>query len=238
MTRIILDIETIPSQKPGAREQVRASLKPPATMKLPATIEKWWTTEADAAVEEGYRKQSLDGGNFGEIISIAVLAVDNDTDAGWAHCRTCNESEAELLGKFVDAVVERIDAEAAKSANSEYNFPTDPFFVCHNSAFDLPYIWRRCIVNSIRLPFRFPDPSSRVGKDFGCTMTMWAGFNGRVSLDNLCNCLGIESPKGEMNGSQVFDYWLAGRHEEIARYNMADVVATAAVFDRLQGGGQ
>jgi hypothetical protein len=39
-----------------------------------------------------------------------------------------------------------------------------------------------------------------------------------------------------MVGSQVLAAWLAGEHERIAQYNLADAVATLAVWERLHGG--
>ncbi len=238
MTQIILDIETIPSQKPGARDHIRASVKPPGTLKKAESIAAWWASEADAAVEEGYRKQSLDGGLAGEIISIALVGYNLDDDQGWSYCRRQGEPESELLQKFADAVTERIDRAAAGMVDG-FNFAQDPYFIAHNASFDLPYIWHRCIINGVRLPFKFPSPTARAGKDYGCTMLAWAGYGNRVSLDALCRALDVPSPKdGGIDGSQVFDAWLAGEHERIAAYNLRDVMATEDVWHRLQRGGQ
>lgn len=235
MTTIIIDIETVPSQLPGALDAIRANIKPPATLKKPESIAAWWTTEADTAVAEAHRKQSLDGGSAGEIISIGILAPDLE-DSGWVRCRAQGESEAALLDDFATAVMQRIDRTACTLAEGRHA-AFDPYFVAHNAAFDLPFIWRRCIVNGVRLPFRFPRPSAREGKDYACTMVQWAGYGGRTSLDALCRALGIASPKDDgIDGAGVYDAWLAGEHERIAQYNLRDVLATAQVWHRLQGG--
>ncbi len=237
MTAIIFDIETVPSQHPQALDLVRQGLKPPATMKLPATIAKWWAEEADNAAQTEYRKQSLDSGLHGEIVSIALVANDQDDDPGWVHCRAQGESEAALLTRFGDAVVERIDRAAAGLADG-FNFAQDPYFIAHNAAFDLPFIWHRCIVNGVRLPFKFPRPSAREGKDYGCTMVQWAGYGGRVSLDALCKALAVPTPKdGGIDGAGVYDAWLDGEYERIAAYNLRDTLATRDVWQRLQGAG-
>ena len=47
---------------PHILAQVRAAIKPPATLKKPESIAAWWASEADAAAQEAWRKQSLDGG--------------------------------------------------------------------------------------------------------------------------------------------------------------------------------
>lgn len=237
MTRIIIDIETIPSQQPGARDTIRAGIKPPGTLKKAESIAAWWQTEADAAVEDAYRKQSLDGGTHGEIASIALTGADMDTDAGWSHCRKRGESEADLLMRFGEAVQQRVDDAASTLVPGRY-FSTEPWFIAHNASFDLGFLWRRCIINAVHLPFKLPDPSARHGKDYGDTMTLWAGYGGRISLDTLCHALGVPSPKeGGIDGAGVFDAWLAGEYERIAQYNLSDVLATRDVWHRLQGGG-
>ncbi len=236
MTAITLDIETIPSQQPGARDQIRASLKPPGTLKKAESIAAWWKDESEAAIETEYRRQSLDGGLAGEIVSIALVACNDDDDPGWVYCRVPGESEASLLQLFCHAVAYRLDREATKNAGGEFNWANDPFFIAHNAAFDLPYIWHRCIINGVRLPFKFPTPSARSGKDYGCTMLAWAGYGGRVSLDALCRALGVPSPKdGGIDGAGVYDAWLAGESELIAAYNLRDTLATRDVWQRLQG---
>ena len=67
--QIAIDIETIPSQAPHALEEVRSTIAPPATLKKAESIAAWWDTEADAAAQAAWRKQSLDGGLRGEIVS-------------------------------------------------------------------------------------------------------------------------------------------------------------------------
>lgn len=232
--QLIFDIETIPSQHPDARAQARASIKPPGTLKKPESIAAWWETEADAATEEAYRRQSLDGGLAGEIVSIAAVTGDGRQ---WVHCRPQGESEGELLAAFGAHVSLWIDEDARAVADG-FNYAQDPYLIAHNAAFDLGFLWRRCIVNRVRLPFKVPAPSARAGKDYGDTMLAWAGYGNRVSLDALCRALGIPSPKdGGMDGAGVFDAWQAGRCEEIAAYNLRDAVATAEVWHRLNGGG-
>jgi hypothetical protein len=234
--QITIDIETIPSQKTGARDHCRASIKPPGTLKKPESIAAWWKDEADSAVEDAYRKQSLDGGLHGEIISIAIVGNNLDDDQGWSLCRSDWMTETLLLESFAAAVVERIDR-AARGLGDGFNFAQDPYFIAHNAAFDLPYVWHRCVVNNIRLPFKFPRPSAREGKDFGCTMVQWAGYGGRVSLDALCRALDLPSPKdGGIDGAGVYDAWLGGEYERIAAYNLRDTLATRDVWHRLNGG--
>ena len=147
------------------------------------------------------------------------------------------ESEAALLAAFGEQVSRWIDDDARAVADG-FNYAQDPYLIAHNAAFDIGFLWRRCIVNRVRLPFKVPPPSARAGKDYGDTMLTWAGYGNRVSLDALTRALGIPSPKdGGIDGAGVFDAWQAGRCEEIAAYNLRDAVATAEVWHRLNGGG-
>lgn len=231
--QLIFDIETIPCQLPDGRELARASIKPPGTLKKPESIAAWWATESDAAAEEAYRRQSLDGGLAGEIVSIAAVTGDG---RHWVRCRLLGGSEAALLDAFGAQVTSWVDEDARAQADG-FNYAQDPYLIAHNASFDIGFLWRRCIVNKVRMPFKVPAPSARAGKDYGDTMLTWAGYGNRVSLDALCRALDIPSPKdGGIDGAQVFDAWLAGRYEEIAAYNLRDAVATAEVWHRLQGG--
>lgn len=234
--RIAIDIETIPSQEPHALADVRDTIAPPATLKKAESIAAWWDTEAAAAAEAAWRKQALDGGLRGEIVSIAVCKVE-DPDQSWVRCRAQGESEAALLREFF-AVVEGWErAFAATLPAVPSAWPYDPPWpVAHNASFDLGFLWRRARVLGVPTPRWLPGPTARVGKDYGCTMLTWAGYGGRVSLDNLCRALDIPSPKDSgMDGAQVFDAWRAGDYTDIATYNLSDATATADVWQRLQG---
>lgn len=235
--QISFDIETIPSQRPDARELARATVKPSAALKKPESIAAWWQNEAEAATDDAYRRQSLDGGLAGEIVSIAAVT---DDGRQWVRCRAQGEEggEALLLGDFGKQVAQWVDDDAKQGGIESYAGSCAPYLVAHNAAFDLGFLWRRCIVRGLRLPFKVPSPGARAGKDFGCTMLEWAGFGQRVSLDALCRALGITSPKdGGIDGAGVYDAWLAGRYDDIAAYNLRDAQATAEVWHRLQGGG-
>ena len=238
---LFIDLETIPSQHPEALAAVRAALKPPGTLKKPESIAAWWESEADTAAAETWRKQALDGGTHGEIVSIAVVSEDGQE---WVRCRNLpghGDTEAALLSDFIAVVEEWTRQEAARVVpNHPDAWPIDNhFLIAHNATFDVPYVWRRCIVNRVPVPPWLPSPAARVGQHYGCTMLAWAGYGNRVSLDSLCKALGVDSPKAEgMDGGKVFDAWLLGEHGRIAAYNLADAKATAECWHILQGRGR
>jgi hypothetical protein len=226
--RVFIDVETIPSQAPDARDLVRATIRPPGNFRKPESIAAWMETEGEAAIEEAYRKQGLDA-TSGELISIAWCS---DTSEVKTATRAPGEPEVELLDRFFSGVTDLLHAEAVAAADGR-RYPADPFFVAHSAAFDLGFIWRRSIILGLPAPFKIPSPTAREGKDFGCTMLTWAGHRGTVSLDRLCRALGITSPKGDLDGSKVFDAWLAGEIDRIAAYNAADVATVRSIWRRL-----
>jgi len=52
-------------------------------------------------------------------------------------------------------------------------------------------------------------------------------------LYKLCRALGVESPKGEIDGSRVWEYVKAGRLYDVAEYCKKDVEATRQVYKRM-----
>lgn len=199
--RIYLDLETLPSLAPEARELARQGIKPPGNYKKPESIAEWWKTEGEAATEEAYRRQALDAAS-GELCAVGFATDDTDPVS---LVRTQQEPEADFLRRALAAIHDLIDGNCTTGPDG-MRWPMEPFFVCHNAPFDLGFLMRRCWVHGIRPAFKLPLPSARDGKEYGDTMTLWAGYRGTIGLDRLCRALGVPSPKAAgVDGSQVFD---------------------------------
>jgi predicted PolB exonuclease-like 3'-5' exonuclease len=81
---------------------------------------------------------------------------------------------------------------------------------------------------------------NRYSCDPHCDLREIVTFRGAVrsgfSLDYWCHRFGITSPKEEgLDGSKVQEAYEAGRLEEIAAYCVRDVLATASLYQRLEG---
>jgi hypothetical protein len=219
--RIFLDLETIPDQTPGALDAIRATIKPPGQYTKPDSIAKWMAENAEAEAGKLWRKTAL-AGTSGEIVCIG-FAVGDDGEVETLH-RSPGESEADLLRAFwlrtAALVVDRFHGHAAGVE-----------FVGHNVAFDLRFLKQRSTVHRIMPLLRInPDARHGAGHLFD-TMAEWAGPRDFIGLDALCKALGVESPKdGEMDGSQVYDAWAAGKVEEIAAYCKKDVEAARECY--------
>lgn len=227
--RIYLDIETLPSLAPEARELARAGVKPPANYKKPETIEAWWRDEGEAAAETAWRKGALDGA-AGELCAVG-FATDDTEPVSLVRGR--HEPESDFLRRALAGIADLLDSYCTTGPDGT-RWPVEPYFIAHNAPFDFGFLMRRCWALGIRPPFKLPAPSARDGKDYGDTMTLWAGHRNTIGLDRLCRALAIPSPKADgIDGGQILDLWLCEKTETIARYNCADVAAVRACWHRL-----
>lgn len=218
---LFLDIETIPTARDDVREYIAATVKPPGNISKAETIAKWIAESKPEAVEDAIAKTGLDG-SFGRVCVIGWAFNDGD-----ARTLLNADNEAALLACFADVMADAI--------NHSTQFST--IVIGHNvSSFDLRFLVQRFIVHGIRPPMTIqraaqakPWESDKVFD----TMVQWAGVGNRISLDKLCLALEIESPKGDMDGSQVAAYVAAGRIAEVAAYCQRDIEATRAVYRRM-----
>ena len=225
-----LDIETAPTEDAETIAAIRAGIRPPANYKKPETIAAWHETEGEATALEAIGRTALDGGT-GQVIAIG-LARDDDAPP-LVLTRSPDQDEGELLRRFFEVVQDWKKAEAVTDSAGFPVWDSLPYFVGHNTAFDLGFLWKRCIVHNLRPPFRLPGPNARVGKDYGCTMAAWAGYRDRVSLQALCRALGLPDPKAGGNGSQAWQWWKAGELDRVATYCAGDVQAVRTIWHRL-----
>lgn len=227
--RIYLDTETAPDMRQGAMEAIRADIRPPASYKKPETIAQWLADEGEAAAITAWRKTALDA-TAGELISVSWCADDGDARTV---IRGPQEDERVVLIGFFRQLQEMLEDGAIRDHRGQAIYDSAPYFVAHNATFDLGFLWRRAVILNILPPFKVPGPNAREGKDYGCTMRAWAGPRETIGLDRLCRALGVESPKGDLDGSKVFDAWQSGELERIAEYNRRDALAVREIWRRL-----
>lgn len=173
---------------------------------------------------------NLEGGIFAEFgkivcISVGIISFVNGKQV-FRLKSFANHNEKELLIEFGSMV--------AKWSKSDRR-------ICgHNvKEFDIPYICRRMIINSIQLP----DVLDVAGKkpweiQFIDTLELWkfGDYKHYTSLNLLTTILNIPSPKDDIDGSMVGKvYYEENDLERIASYCEKDVFATAQVLLRLSG---
>lgn len=218
---VFLDIETIPCQAPGVVEQLAAEVQAPATHKKPESIKAWLDENRQAVATEQWLKTSFDGG-LGQVVCISWATDEGDTNA--LHVTDLSaSSERATLEIFLD------DIQTLKDQKRLGN----PRWVGHNVAeFDLPFLWKRCVVLGLEAPRWLPHHPKPWGEQVYDTMVEWAGPRGRISLDRLCKLLGIPG-KDDMTGADVWPAVQAGRISDVAEYCRADVERVRSVYRRM-----
>jgi len=215
---IFLDIETIPSQSPDLLAKFMAEVTPPATYKKQDSIDAWLAENRESAAREKLAKTSFDPAH-GHICTIAWAGEDGEPDV--AHARDVQD-EREALAAFFSALKP---------------FERTTFVGHYIGPFDLRFILCRAVVLGVKIPQCIPRDIKPWSDRIFDTMTAWAGPKDRISMNDLCAALGIEGKGDGLDGSQVAQAWLDGRHDEIARYCQDDVIRTREIWRKFQAAG-
>lgn len=163
----------------------------------------------DKNFDDFFRGTSFQG-EFGRIFCIGY-ALDNQP----AEC--LSGAEKEILGKFWQI-----------ASNAD-------LFIGHNiMEFDLRFIYKRSIIHKVRPTVDLSFARYRNSPIFD-TMKEWEKWGSTgASLHRLALALGIQSPKSDgIDGSKVYDFYLAGKTEEIIKYCKRDVETTREIYKRI-----
>lgn len=218
---LVFDIETVPAW--DRRE-------------LPSTISESLVKHADRREMEPGAVMGLSP-FFGKVVSLAfadgerpaderrisaLVVLPDDTDPATEYPEWMRPmSEADLLQAFWAL------AGAARTVVT-YN----------GRGFDIPFLIHRSLIHGV--PARVDLMSNRYALrphlDLLEVVRQGSYGSGPNNLDVVCWAFGIESPKGQMDGSMVAPAYESGRIEDIARYNLADVRATMEVYWKLRDG--
>ena len=225
MKKLVLDIETLPVDINDAAKvaYLIGDVSTDARLKDPEKIAAAMATAQTEAVS----KTGLDGA-FGRVLMVTI----GDVESGeLITIASDSVNEALVLGGLLDTL--------AKLSSGETGRPDPLCIIGHNIGWDIRFLVQRCAVHGLKVDGRLLPFNAKPwdGDKMIDTMIGWAGVGGKIKLDRLCVALGIESPKGEMDGSQVAAFFAAGRFEDIVKYNRDDVVATMRVYKKLAAAG-
>ncbi len=118
----------------------------------------------------------------------------------------------------------------------------DEFITFSGRTFDVPMLMIRSAVLGIRpsknlMTNRYLgfQPSNARHIDLKDQFTFYGAKKERLGLHFWCQAFGISSPKiGEVKGEDITDLFKAGEYEKIARYCLADVLATRLLFQKWE----
>ena len=217
---ITLDIETLPTNNAELIASIASEIEHPKTMSKAETIAKWEVEDKPALVKAAVAKTSFDG-TYGRILCIG-LAIDNEAPIHYIG------DEREVLDGFMAGL-------GAILPESRYD--PSAIFIGHNlTGFDLRFLWQRCVINKINMSptLAAACKAKPWDKAVADTMLMWnPERDRRISLDRLCKALGVQTSKGDMDGSKVHETYLAGDLDKIAAYCRDDVSATRECYWRM-----
>lgn len=141
------------------------------------------------------------------------------------------------IGYAIDnEVAECLSGDEKKMLEDFWKIAQDcDLFIGHNvMEFDFRFIYKRSIINGVR-PSQYLNFARYRNNPIFDTMKEWEKWGAQgTSLHKLSIALGIASPKeAGIDGSQVYDFFLAGKGDEICEYCKRDVEATRKVYKRM-----
>ncbi len=170
-----------------------------------------WKNRDIAEDDEALFRASALSGNFGRIFCIGYAQDDEPA-------QIIKGEEPQILNEWW---------KVAKSASK---------FIGHNIInFDIPFMYKRSIIHrcspSQLLPIKNFETENIYDTDK--QWNRWL-YQSSIKLHHLAIVLGLPSSKGEgIDGSQVYDYYLKKRYEEIYEYCKRDVELTRKVYKRM-----
>ncbi|WP_281636703.1 3'-5' exonuclease [Flavobacterium marginilacus] len=179
----------------------------------------------DFTAEEFYDRAGI-WAEFGKIICISVGFFVIKGDIRNFRVTSFFGDEPKLLKDFNNLL------------NNHFNGPQH--ILCGHNAkeFDIPFLARRMIINQIPIP----DKLNLFGKKpweipHLDTLELWkfGDYKHFTSLKLMCKVLGIPSPKGDIDGSQVGHVFYVEKDiDRIVIYCEKDTIAVAQIFLRLR----
>jgi predicted PolB exonuclease-like 3'-5' exonuclease len=167
---------------------------------------------------------------FGKIICISAGYVTQKKGEFFFRAKSFyDDDEKNLIGNFFNAW-EKF-ARAGKRRLCGHN----------GQEFDFPYIARRALVHSLKLPKIFDIAGAKpweVKETLIDTSQLWkfGDYKHYTSLSLLCELFNIPTPKDDIDGSEVCNvYWKDNDLDRIVKYCEKDTLAVANLLLRYKG---
>lgn len=251
MINIRIDIETLRSpeyHRLQILDEVKANFKAPSSLSktqaasdlgLTDTKEIKFTSKDDMIAKwekelaqeksadvahEKWAKTSFDP-NVAQIACICIGWYENGTYYTDSFDLIKNENETKMLSQFHAVINDICTANCALIHK--------PNFVGHYIAkFDLPFIFKRSIINRVKVCDGVKWIDAKHGINCYDTMTAWSGYGNSISMNDLASILNIKGKTEGMDGSLVYDTWQTD-HQKVIDYCNDDVQVVKEIYERL-----
>lgn len=203
MFRVFLDIETLPPERDAPLLRER-SVRPN---------------------DDEYRQLALDS-RYGRLLCIGIIIEENNSI-----------THRGVLGR--DKGTGRFHLDEARMLRSFWKLtggfnPHRDLLVGFNLLdFDLEFLCTRSVINRVKPSFNICFARFRSSPVYD-VMWEFTHWRRRIALSEVAKILELESSKlNGLDGSNVYDFFLAGRHQEIADYCLQDCELTRSIYRRL-----
>lgn len=198
---------------------------------MPERMKELWAKKhqtlriEDNTPEQSYEERAGIYAEFGKIIVIGIGAFYEEVKQQHVKVKSIQgHDEKEILIEFA-SVLEKLG-------------PTGRLVAHNGKEFDFPYICRRYLINNLPIPYLLNYSGAKPWEvPHLDTMEMWkfGDWKSYTSLDLLAAVFGIESSKGDIDGSQVGKtYYEEKNLQKIADYCKRDVIVTAQLLLKLK----
>lgn len=210
---LFLDIETVPEEK--------------TFQDLSKEKQQLWDDKSkyqrkeDFTAEEFYDRAGI-WAEFGKIACISVGFFKNKEDSRTFRLTTFKGTELQILQDFSNLL------------NTHFHKPQHILCAHNGKEFDFPFLARRMLIHGLPLPSKLDlfgkKPWEVPHLD---TLELWkfGDYKHYTSLKLLTNVLGIQTPKDDIDGSEVRDvFYEEADIDRIVTYCEKDVIAIAQVI--------
>jgi uncharacterized protein YprB with RNaseH-like and TPR domain len=217
---ILIDIETVPQS--------------PQFDLLDNGWKQLWEEKTQRSIpdftsaEEFYPQRAGVMAEFAKIVCISMGYFHKQGNVMQLRIKSFYGDDEKLLLQNFIATVNQIEAKNGKWSFAGHNI----------KEFDIPFICRRLLINSLPLPaylnFQNMKPWDTNIVD---TFQYWrfGDYKNYTSLKLLAAALGVPSPKDDIDGSMVAEvYWKEKNIDRIATYCQKDVLTTANIILRFK----
>jgi uncharacterized protein YprB with RNaseH-like and TPR domain len=214
---LFIDIETVPCE--NNFDQLDAEMQQLWDQKTQ------YQRKEEFTAEEFYDRAGI-WAEFGKIVCISAGYFTTKADIRNFRVTSFFGDEVTILNDFNNLI------------NNHFNL-TQHVLCGHNvKEFDIPFLARRMLINQIAIPQKLnlfgKKPWEIPHLD---TLELWkfGDYKNFTSLKLLTKILGIPSPKGDIDGSQVGHvYYIEKDIDRIITYCEKDVIAVAQIFLRFR----